>query len=363
NELGMGGVEKKLYDFVSRIDTTHFNVTVCCLKEGGYFRDAFMRLGVRVYEGLLAHKYDVLAYPRLLRVIRAEQIDLVYTFAHPNTMLFSALARATGRVRGLVVSFHAMGNPEGGKLLRPWQRTLLRTADRVLAVAKMHKQYLVDVERLRGDCITVIHNGVDVEKYRPGPRSESLAAELGVKDGEVVITTVASLNPRKRIDLLLAAAARIIREFPNARFLIAGDGQERERLESLAAQLNISRSVTFAGVRDDISDILRLSNLFVLPSRRGTETFPNVVLEAMASGLPVVSTDVGSVRELIANGENGTLVAPENEDALVSSIRALLAAPTDMAAYGARSREIVENKFRLERMCSQRERLFSEILC
>ena len=77
NELGMGGLEKKLFDLVSRIDSDHFRVSVCCLKRGGYWKESFVDLGVPFYEGLLKHKFDVLAYPRLLRVLKKEKIDLI----------------------------------------------------------------------------------------------------------------------------------------------------------------------------------------------------------------------------------------------------------------------------------------------
>ena len=359
-ELGMGGLEKNLFEFVSRIDRSHFSVKICCLKEGGYFRDAFTEMGIPFHEGILRHKYDALGYRRFLRVLEEERVDLIDTFAHPNTMLFSTLARMTGRVRGVVVSIHATGNREGGRLLHRWQRPLAGRVDRVVALAEMHREYLVTKEGIDHRRITVIPNGVDVGKYQPGPRRADLAADLGIREGDVVITTVASLKPVKGIDLLLRAAAEILPEVPGARFVVAGDGAERENLTRLAADLGISERVTFAGIRDDIDDILRLSDLFVLPSR--TEAFPVAVLEAMASGLPIISTDVGSVREQIEDGANGVLVPPGDAGAIAAAIRGLLSQPEQMSEFGRRSRAIAEAKFRIDDMCTRREQLFSEIL-
>ncbi|UCG52469.1 MAG: glycosyltransferase [Candidatus Latescibacterota bacterium] len=361
NELKMGGLEKKLYDLVKRIDRGHFRVVVCCLKQGGYFKDAFVDLRVPFYEGLLKHKYDVLAYPRLLRLLRRENIDLVYTLPHPNSVLLSAVARFTGRVRRVVVSIHGTGSPSGGKMVRGYLKPVLGGVDRFIAVAQAHRRYLIESESLDARRVVVIYNGVDVEKYRPGEPNPSLQSSLGIKNGERVITTVSSLNRYKGIDVLLRAASPVCREFDDIRFVIVGGGPERDALETLSAELGLTDRVIFTGIRTDVDDILRLSDLFVLPSR--TEAFPNVVLEAMASGLPVVSTDVGSVAELVEEGKSGLRVPSENVDELCGAIRSLLVDATKAKSFGKRGRAIVEDNFRLEGMCHERERLFEELLC
>ena len=363
NELGVGGVEKKLYDFVSGIDTSHFRPIICCLKRGGYFKEAFQKLGVPFHEGILHHRYDVFAYRRLLRIIEEEQIELIYTFAHPNTLGLSWMARTRGRIRALVVSFHATGSPSGGRLLKGYQRPMLRGVDRMLAVAFDQRRYLVDIEGLEEENIVVIHNGVDTDKYHPRKGSEDVAASFGIEDGEQVVTTVASLNPRKRIDLLLRVAAAVVPGHPKVRFVVAGDGPERGRLHAIADTLGIGDKVVFTGVRDDVDALLRSSTVFVLCSRRGTETFPNVILEAMSSGLPVVTTDVGSVRELVADGDSGIIVPEDDEQALTTAISGLLADRDTAARFGARGRQIVEEQFRLEDMCRKREAVLADLLC
>ena len=361
NELGMGGLEKKLYDLVSRIDSEHFRVSVCCLKRGGYWKDAFIDLGVPFYEGLLKHKFDVFAYPKLLRVLKKEKIDLVYTLPHPNSILFSSMAKTAGWTRRVVVSVHGTGGPHGGKMIRGYLKPVLGGVDRFIAVANEHKRYLVDEENLDADKVVVIYNGVDLDKYHPGNARAEVAADLGIHTGERIVTTVASLNHYKGIDVLLRAASRICSEFDDVRFVIVGGGPDRGTLERLVADLGIGGRMTFAGIRMDVDEVLRLSDIFVLPSR--TEAFPNVILEAMASGLPVVSTDVGSVAELVDNEKNGIRVPSENDEQLASAIRRLLADPGAARAYGAEGRRIVEHKFPLARMCSERERLFADLLC
>ncbi len=358
----MGGLEKKLFEFVSLIDRRRFDVSICCLKEGGYFREPFKQLGVPFYDKLMRGRFDIFAYNKLSRIIRGERVDIIYSFAHANTVLLSHLAMRRRLVSAWIVSLHATGSPAGGRLIDPITKRLLGGVSRFIAVAHEHKKYLVEVEGLPGNKIDVIHNGVNVQKYRPGPSNPSLEKELDIVEGDRVVTTIASLNRRKRHDLLLQAAATVVKRHPRARFLLVGGGPERDRLQQTAQDLGVAQRVTFAGIRDDVDDILRASELFVLSSMRGTETFPNVLLEAMASGLPVVSTDVGSVRELVSDGESALVVPPEDPDRLARAIDDLLSNAEKSRSFGATGRRIVEERFTIEQMCEKREGLFEELL-
>jgi glycosyltransferase involved in cell wall biosynthesis len=361
NHLVMGGLEKKLYDFVSRIDRSHYRVVVCCLKDAGYFKNAFVELGVPFYERLLRHKYDVFAYRRLLRVIAAENVDLIYTLPHPNSVIFSSIARRTGRVKGVVVSIHGTGAPTGGRMVRAYLKPFFCGVDRFIAVAEQHRSYLIVSEELPADKVVVIHNGVDVGKYHPGEPDPALRKALGLPPEERVITTVASLNRYKGVDVLLHAVPEIIRRHSDTRIVIVGDGPERAVLTRLALDLDLAERVVFTGIRSDVDEILRSSDVFVLPSR--TEAFPNVILEAMATALPVVATDVGSVEELVEGGKTGYRVRPDDPHVLSEKVCALLEDPDRARAFGEAGRRVVEQRYRLEGMCERRERLFDELLC
>jgi glycosyltransferase involved in cell wall biosynthesis len=363
NSLDMGGVEKKLFDLIPRFDPDHFEVIVCCLKAGGYYKQPLIDRGVRVYDGLLSHKYNLFAYKRLGRIIRDERIELIYTFLHPNTVLFSYLSRVTGRVKAWVVSIHATGSPAGGTLVKPYLKPFLGRVDRFIAVAHAHGDYLAEVEGLPRERMEVIHNGVDAGLYCPGAPDPALRAALAIPEGARVVATIASLKPAKCIDILLQAAARVAEKLPDTYFLIIGDGPDRGLLQEMAAGLGLGDKVLFAGIRDDVYDLLRLSSLFVLPSKKGTETFPNVVLEAMATGLPVVSTDVGSVREMAEAGVSAYIVQPQQTEALAGAMIDLLSDPEKMSSFGRRGRAIVMERFTLDLMRSRREQLFKTLLC
>jgi glycosyltransferase involved in cell wall biosynthesis len=363
NEFEMGGKEKSLFQFISRTDRNRFHIAICCLKEGGYFKPKLEAMGVPFHDGLLRHRFDALAFRKFASVLRREQARIIYTFAHPNTVIFSLLARRLGLADRVVVSFHSTGNPLGGRLLPPYLRALVRRADALLAVAQMQKDYLVRTEGLPAGRIRVIHNGVDVSVYHPpdpGER-ERIRAGLGVPARAYVMVAVASLKPAKRIDLLMRAAAPLMRARSDAHLLLVGDGPDRAELEALARELGTGERVRFAGIRDDVPSVLRASDVLVLSSRAGTETFPNVVLEAMATGLPVISTDVGSVQEMVEEGRSALVVPRENESALRSAIERVAADPGLRASFGARGREIVDLRYRMETMCAARQALIAEL--
>jgi glycosyltransferase involved in cell wall biosynthesis len=361
NEFEVGGLERILYEIFSRVDGAHFDVRVCCLKAGGFFKGAWVNLGTPFYDGLMRHKYDLVGYRRLEKILVAEKIDLIYTLAHPNTMLFSWLAKRTGCVKKVVVAIHGSGGPRGGRLIKSYQKPFLGTVDRFIAVAHAHKRHLVESEGLDASKIDVIHNGVDINKFRPGRSDETLRMKLGIQPDDRVVTTVASLNPYKCIDELLRAAARIVAERDGVRFLIVGDGPERSNLMKLGRELGLGDKVIFTGVVEDVDEILRLSDMFVLASR--TEAFPVAILEAMATALPVVATDVGSVGELVIDGETGWVVPAMDADALYNAMRSLLADRDGAARFGTAGRRVVETRFTVEGMCGKQERLLGDLLC
>ncbi len=361
NSFDMGGLEKKLFDFTGSLDRRHFNVAVCCLKSGGYFKHAFTEMGIQFYDNLLKNKYDVTAYARLVRIIKKENIDLIYSFLHPNTVLFSSAAKIRKHVGSWIVSVHATGSAAGGRLVKPYLKPFLKGVDRFIAVANAHKKYLAREEGLPSAKIEVIHNGVDTSKYIPGQPDEGLRSLLGLKKNYPVITTVASLKPLKCVDVFLEAAALILGSGIDANFLVVGDGPERGALEKSARELGLGEKVVFAGLRDDVYDLLRLSDIFVLSSK--TEAFPNVILEAMAAGLPVVATDVGSVRELVMTEKTGLLVERNDAESLAGAVNSLLQDRSRAAAFGQSGRAAVEAGFTLEKMNASRTALLCKCLC
>ena len=347
----MGGKEKALFQFISRTDRNRYRIAVCCLKSGGYFKPRLEAMGVPFYDGLLHHRFDALAFRQFEAILKKERTQIIYTFSHPNTVIFAYLAKLRGLVSSVIVSYHATGHAKGGRGVPVYLLPLLRRADALVAVANAHRDYLVQAEGLPRDKFHVIHNGVDASVYRPGAEDERLAVRraLGLDAHHRVIMTVASLKPLKRLDLLLRSVTPVFADHPDARLVMVGDGPDRAELEALARSLGIGDRVVLTGVRDDVDALLRAADVFVLSSR--TEAFPNVVLEAMATGLPVVTTDVGSVREMVEDGASALVVAPDDEAALSGAIRRLLEDAVLRSRFGVRGRAVVHRNATGRRDC------------
>lgn len=162
--------------------------------------------------------------------------------------------------------------------------------------------------------------------------------------------------------LLVALVYAATAQYPRLTLVVAGDGPERANLEAVAAQLDVADRVHFLGLRDDVDRVLQAGDMLALPSRPGSETFPNVVLEAMATELPVIATRVGSVAELVSDDQTGYLIEHSDVPALVESMRALLADADMRARFGSTARGIVEAQYTLDNMYSKREALFAELL-
>ncbi len=277
---------------------------------------------------------------RLREVMDQFRADVVHartTAAWFDTVL--AAGRRSGR--RVLLSFHGkteMCAPSWPR--RRLNRWLCRQADAVLAVSweagkMMAGQWGVPVDRL-----FVIHNGVDSERFHPA--CDDVAAQESDGRAGSIVACVANHHPIKNIDGLLEAWRHVAMAYPEARLWLIGDGPLRDALEARARQLRCRQSVEFWGARDDVPELLRRADLFVLPSRY--EACPNAVLEAMATGLPVIACDAGGTGELIESNRTGRLVAPGQVDPLAEAIIELLRDERMRIRLGrAAHRYVIEN--------------------
>jgi glycosyltransferase involved in cell wall biosynthesis len=161
--------------------------------------------------------------------------------------------------------------------------------------------------------------------------------------------------------VFLEAARRVLERHPAACFRIVGDGPRRAELESMAADLGIAARVEFLGIRPDVDEIVRRSDVLALSSHPYRETLPVCVLEAMASGVPAAATDVGSVRDIIEDGRTGRVVRPGDPAALAEAVSGLLADPARRAAMGRAAREEVLSRYSRDAMIDGYQDLIEEL--
>jgi glycosyltransferase involved in cell wall biosynthesis len=353
--LEIGGAETLLVNLLRRIDRRRFAPELCCLKTLGTLGEQ-MALEIPVHHGLLAQKFDLRVYGRLTSLLRERQIDAVVTVGAGDKMFWGRLAAARAGVPVTISALHSTGWPDEITFLN---RRLTPQTDAFVAVADRHARYLIEQEKLPGRRVVVIPNGVDTEAFRPRPKNAAILRELGIPAASPVVGIVAVLRPEKNHELFLQMAARVVQEAPDSHFLIIGDGPRREELQALAAELKLSEQVHFLGRRADVPELLGLIDVFVLTSQM--EANPVSILEAGATGKPVVATAVGSIPETVLEGQTGFLVEPGDERTLAKRVLEVITNPGVAQRLGAAARQHIVQNWSIERMVTGYEELIERL--
>jgi glycosyltransferase involved in cell wall biosynthesis len=327
----------------------------------GPFFEEVNALGIEVIEYPFTSFYNRNAlrqYRSLARLIKERKIQLVHCHDFYSNIFGTISARLAGlkaiitsrRNRGVMFSL-----PQ-----RLVQRVAYSFSAAIIANSEAARAVLLRTERVPARKVRRIYNCVDTEWFSPRAPSALLAQSLGLAGGAPVVGIVGTLRPVKGHATFVRAAAEIHKARPDVRFLIVGEGPVRDELDRLAADLGVAGAIVFAGVRTDIPDLLALIDVLALPSR--SESLPNAVLEAMACGRPVVATRVGGTPELVADGETGFLVEPEDFACLARQILRVLNDPALAARMGAAARRKAVGEFSSARLIENVESLYIAVL-
>jgi glycosyltransferase involved in cell wall biosynthesis len=242
-------------------------------------------------------------------------------------------------------------------------RLMASRYDVVLAVSDQVRHFCITQDRLCSEAVVTLYNGVDLNAIARVQTNGSLRQALGLESTSHVIIAVANVRRIKGLDILLRTAAQVRRDFPHAVFLVVGKVLERkycEELQALQRELGLEGTVRFLGPREDVLSLLKISDIFFLPSR--SEGFSNALLEAMACGLPCVATDVGGNQEAIQHNVTGFIVPPEDVDSAAASVATLLRNPENAASMGRAGRDRVERKFDVRTMVAKLTAIYERAL-
>lgn len=233
------------------------------------------------------------------------------------------------------------------RLLRILETIMLERSDKIIAVSEYTKRELVENYRFKFDKIRVIHNGVDVNKFRPAESKSKVKSELGFNEKDKLILYVGRLYSRKGLFTLMNSIPRVVRKFRNVKFVVSGKGlrNEKEKLTRYAEKLGVKDNIIFTGYFPDkkLPKLYQAADIFVFSTIY--ENLPFAILEALASELPVVTTGVGGIPEVIDDGKNGFLVAPFNPVELADKVLHLLENPAVASEVGHSGRMTVERRF------------------
>ncbi|MBI5758256.1 MAG: glycosyltransferase, partial [Planctomycetales bacterium] len=318
-DLDVGGAERALVQLVTRLDRREWNPVVFCLSGPGTLvleleaaLVPVICLGANRDDGLFRRLRIVWLLARELRAL-SPRPRLLQTFLfHAN--LAGRIAGRLAGIKRIVSGIRVAEQRARWHLWLDWLTNWL--VDLNVCVSQSVADFTRAHGWLRGTKLTVIPNVVDYERFAQGEPAD--LTSLGIPRESRVIVTVGRLDEQKGHRFLIEALPAVLREHHDARLLVVGDGPLREELQALARQLGIAEAVCFAGHRDDVPALLRASKCFVLPSL--WEGMPNVVLEAMAAGVPVVTTSVEGVLELIEPDRTGLVVKVGNATEISSAL-------------------------------------------
>lgn len=375
---GVGGTERQVVNLGLTLDPSGFEVRFACLRRWGEFLTEIEARRIPLAEYNINSFYNckaLNAHWRFAGDLKHDRIHIV----HAYNFYANVFAVPTARLSGVPVIIASIRDT--GVYLTPWQkwiqRLVCRWADCLLVNAEAVKQWLI-AEGYQPEKITVIRNGIDLSRFASrnghghGNGNGQLRRELGLDSRAPLVVMLSRLHRLKGIEDFLQAAAIVAGRFREARFLIVGssfisrdgaiveDTAYRSELEHCAAILGLGQRVVFTGMRLDVPELLSESAVSVLPSL--SEGLPNVLLESMAMGVPVIATRVGGNPEIIEDGMTGLLVPPRDPEALGRAICLLLENRRLAVAFGQAGSRRVAKQFSLNRMVSETERLYLRLL-
>jgi len=355
--LGIGGAEMQVLELAKRLHLRGWPISVVSMTAPKPLAERFAEAGIEVeYLGMREGVPDPTGLLRLALVLKRRRPMIVHShMVHAN--LLARAVRMLVQVPVVVCTAHSM--IEGAR----WREWAYRLTDRLATLTTAISEAAVDrylqVGAVPQKRLRFLPNGVDLQRFHPDQNSRAAKrAELLLGD-DFTWLAVGRFVQAKNYDLMLRAFASA--RSPNARLIIAGDGPLRPQVEELAIHLGVSGQVKFLGARSDVMQLMNAADAYLMSS--GWEGMPMVLLEASATGLPIVATRVGGNAEVVQHGRTGLLVAPQQEDTLAEAMKTMMTMhPVQRALMGRSGRELTSVHYNVERVVDSWESLYWELL-
>jgi sugar transferase (PEP-CTERM/EpsH1 system associated) len=362
--LTIGGLENGLVNLVNNLPAERWRHTIICVSEATEFRTRIRRPDVEIYELHKRPGKDVAAYQRMWRVLRQLKPQIVHTRNLPALdMIVPAYVAGVPRFIHSEHGFTMMELDGKNQKYNRLRRLSRLAVDRYVALSRDLHDWLRQEINVPESRLTTIYNGVDTTRFSPENTDRTMLPPSFVQPGAIVLGTLGRLEPVKNQLALVRAFARVLEHRPQLRatlrLAIVGNGEQRAQVDAAVAGANIADLVWLPGFRDDTAALYRALDVFVLPSLR--EGISNTLLEAMASGRPVIATRVGGNPEIVPEGIAGQLVSPDPED-LASAILTYVENPHLMRAHGEGGRAHVLKSFSLDAMVRNYDRVYGSLL-
>lgn len=361
----IGGAERQLIMLIKGLDRKQFCPHVVCLDGDGSLLQEFQNAADKVI--ILNRNYPLSPsiITALIRHIRSLRPAVVHTWLYIANLYGGCAAHLAG-APALVVSQRGLGiNPQHTPFkiwkMRIFNTLIAQIADRLLVNAKAITEPMWRAG-FRPKQTHVVYNGLDLSNQITEDQRALLRKELQIQQGQIILGSVARIDPKKDLITLLRAVAQVARSHPEVRLLVIGGGfpDYLQKLETLVHSLGIKTRVDFLGFRNDAQALLSICDISLLSSI--TEGLPNALLESMLLGKPIVATSVGGVPELIRNGIEGWLVPPRKPECFANRIIDLIENPDHATRMGAAGRSKAQRNFSSESLVQNTQQIYSELL-
>ncbi|MDA0833148.1 MAG: glycosyltransferase [Planctomycetota bacterium] len=354
-ELDPGGAERALVQIVTRLNRDEWAPTVICLSGRGEMVGPLEAAGIPVVCLGARRKINIGIVTKLIRELRSCRPQVLQTFLfHANI-----LGRIAGHFAGVP---HIVSGIRVAERRSRWpmriDRLTQRWVEMNVCVSRSVLDFTHEQAGVPSSKLTVIPNGVDVDRFRLARAAE--VSSFGISPGIKPLICIGRLDEQKGHRYLFEALAKLAPADPTLHLLVVGHGPLDATLKEHASRLGLASVVHFVGWSDQIPEFLKASSLLVLPSL--WEGMPNVVLEAMASGLPVIASDVEGVRELISPDQTGIIVPPRDSDALAREIQRLRADSQLAETVGDTSQVFVTEHFTWDAVVQGYVQLYRRLL-
>lgn len=356
--LEIGGMERFVYEHCLGINKDQFEVSVCCIDRLGGFYERLIEHGIHV--DLIQknqQRFDWFFPLKLSKYLRQNTIDILHI--HSSAFFHGGVAGFLARTKGVIYTEH------GRHYKEPWQLYILdqissRCVDQIITVSDALEKHLIEKMRLSSKKIKTIINGVNTVTFGQREKPDYLLEEFSIDRKYKIVGTVGRLVSIKDQATLIKAFKLVKDQHEYIKLFIVGEGPLGSELIKLVAELELIDDVIFTGNRSDIPSILNLFDVYVLPSlMEGTSLS---LLEAMASCVPCVVTDVGGNTALIIDGVNGSVVSVRDYESIAGKIFDIINDDLLSSEYSLKSRLIVDNVYSLEKNILKYERLYQDLV-
>lgn len=359
------GAEQVIAEICCHTNTNKYNVFLGILSASDHVQLAFQAKlksnKVTVTTFRCAGMLDISSLKTIKHFMSKHQIDILHTHGYKADIYALTIKKLYSTRFFLIASVHNwMIGTMREKIYKTLDKFVLKYFDHIITVSREIESELT-YSRICDHRLHYIPNGINVDSCLSGLCRPAARLELGISDDTYAIGCVASLTYEKAHEHLIEAISILALEFPAINAVLVGEGSRRAFLEDIAKSLNVADKIVFLGYRHDVRQLYAAFDLFTLVSR--TEGLPMALLEAMASGIPVVASSVGAIPELIGTNERGLLVKPCNVNEIVKAIKWHILNHEASKLLAVKGQELIKISYSSDHMCLAYENLYEYALC